>query len=315
MIDGTAALLRWYVEQGVDEAIGEEPIDRFAAPPPAPDAAAVAPAAPAARAPTPLRAPPPPLLPPPPPPARAPVPLESPQLVEDARTLAEGCSSLAELEAANRGFEGCALKRTAKNTVFADGTPGAPVMIVGEAPGGDEDRLGKPFVGVSGQLMDRMMGAIGLTRDGGFTITSILFWRPPGSRTPTTAEQGMALLHPPPHRAGAAPGAGAGGRRCSQGRARHHRRHHACAASDDYTLGDGDDPPCRPSTPPICCARRRASARRRLAKLCWRSTKKLQKRRGCRRRRQRSPRLASIWGTGFPKLGSLPMRARQAWPD
>jgi DNA polymerase len=191
MIEGAAALLRWYVEQGVDEAIGEEPIDRFAAPPPPPAAAAVAavtPIVPAARAPTPLRAPPPPPAAP-----RGPVPLESPQLVEDARALAEGCSTLAELEAAIRGFEGCALKRTAKNTVFADGTPGAPVMIVGEAPGADEDRLGKPFVGVSGQLMDRMMGAIGLTRDGGFYITNILFWRPPGNRTPTLAEQGMCL--------------------------------------------------------------------------------------------------------------------------
>jgi uracil-DNA glycosylase len=189
MIEGAAALLRWYVEQGVDEAVGEEPIDRFAAPPPTPAAVAAAtPVAPAARAPTPLRAPPPP-----PAQARGPVPLESPQLVEDARALAEGCSTLAELEAAIRGFEGCALKRTAKNTVFADGTPGAPVMIVGEAPGGDEDRLGKPFVGVSGQLMDRMMGSIGLTRDGGFYITNILFWRPPGNRTPTTTEQGMCL--------------------------------------------------------------------------------------------------------------------------
>jgi DNA polymerase len=188
MIEGAAALLRWYVEQGVDEAIGEEPIDRFAVPPPAAAPAAAAPVAPVARAPTPLRAPSPP-----PAQARGPVPLESPQLVEDARALAEGCNTLAELEAAIRGFEGCALKRTAKNTVFADGTPGAPVMIVGEAPGADEDRLGKPFVGVSGQLMDRMMGSIGLTRDGGFYITNILFWRPPGNRTPTTTEQGMCL--------------------------------------------------------------------------------------------------------------------------
>jgi len=189
MIEGAAALLRWYVEQGVDEAIGEEPIDRFAAPPPPVATAAATPIAPAAaRAPTPLRTPaPPPAAP------RGPVPLESPQLVEDARALAEGCSTLAELEAAIRGFEGCALKRTAKNTVFADGTAGAPVMIVGEAPGADEDRLGKPFVGVSGQLMDRMMGAIGLSRDGGFYITNILFWRPPGNRTPTTTEQGMCL--------------------------------------------------------------------------------------------------------------------------
>ena len=176
-----AALLRWYVDQGVDEAIGEEPVDRFAAPQPAPAAAA----APPVRAPTPMRAPPPA--------PRAPVPLESPQLVEDARALAERCTTLAELEAAVRAFEGCALKRTAKNTVFADGTPGAPVMIVGEAPGADEDRLGKPFVGVSGQLMDRMMEAIGLTRAGGFYITNILFWRPPGNRTPTLAEQAMCL--------------------------------------------------------------------------------------------------------------------------
>ena len=176
-----AALLRWYVDQGLDEAIGEQPVDRLAAPP----SAAATPATQPVRAPTPIRAPAPA--------PRAPVPLESPQLVEDARALAERCTTLAELESAVRAFEGCALKRTSKNTVFADGTPGAPVMIVGEAPGADEDRLGKPFVGVSGQLMDRMMEAIGLTRSGGFYITNILFWRPPGNRTPTLAEQGMCL--------------------------------------------------------------------------------------------------------------------------
>jgi len=176
-----AALLRWYVDQGLDEAIGEEAVDRFAVPQTAPAATAALPV----RAPTQMRTPAPQ--------PRAPVPLESPQLVEDARALAERCTTLAELEAAVRAFEGCALKRTAKNTVFADGTPGAPVMIVGEAPGADEDRLGKPFVGVSGQLMDRMMEAIGLTREGGFYITNILFWRPPGNRTPTLAEQAMCL--------------------------------------------------------------------------------------------------------------------------
>jgi DNA polymerase len=189
-MEGAAALLRWYVDSGVDEAIGEEPIDRFAIPPPPPVVAAPVASPPPVRAPTPLRPPPAPLTPSLP---RAPVPLESPQLVEDARALAEGCKTLAELEAAVRGFDSCALKRTAKNTVFADGEPGAPVMIVGEAPGADEDRLGKPFVGVSGQLMDRMMAAIGLTRAGGFYITNILFWRPPGNRTPTLAEQGMCL--------------------------------------------------------------------------------------------------------------------------
>ena len=184
------ALLRWYVEHGVDEAVGEKPVDRLALPPSAPVAVAAPPVKAVARpvAPTPLRPPSPPV-----PAPRAPVPIESPQLVEDARALAENCTTLVELEAAVRGFEGCALKRTAKNTVFADGTPGAPVMIVGEAPGADEDRLGKPFVGVSGQLMDRMMEAIGLRRDGGFYITNILFWRPPGNRTPTLAEQAMCL--------------------------------------------------------------------------------------------------------------------------
>ena len=185
--EDAAALLRWYVDHGIDETIGEEPIDRFALPPPV---AAVATQAPApARpptTPTPIRAP---IAAAP----RLPVPLESPQLVEDARALAEGCNTIAELEAAVRAFEGCALKRTAKNTVFADGTPESRVMVVGEAPGADEDRIGKPFVGVSGQLMDRMMEAIGLTREGGFYITNILFWRPPGNRTPTLAEQAMCL--------------------------------------------------------------------------------------------------------------------------
>jgi DNA polymerase len=74
------------------------------------------------------------------------VPLESPQLVEDARELERRCTTIAELEKAVRAFEGCALKRTATNTVFLDGNPAAPVLIVGEAPGADEDRLGRPFV-------------------------------------------------------------------------------------------------------------------------------------------------------------------------
>ena len=182
-----AALLKWYVDLGVDETIGEEAMDRFAAPvaAPAPAAAPIA-APPAIRSPA---ATPSPSTPPP----RAAVPLESPQIVDDARSLAATAGSIEELEAAVRAFEGCTLKRTAKNTVFADGLPGSPVMIVGEAPGADEDRLGKPFVGVSGQLMDRMMGSIGLDRTGGFYITNILFWRPPGNRTPTLAEQAMCL--------------------------------------------------------------------------------------------------------------------------
>ena len=184
-----AALLRWYVDQGIDEAIGEDAVDRFALPPPA---AATA-AAPAMAAPTAAPSAPTPIRPAAPLPQRAPIPLESPQLVEDAREVARKATSVAELETAVRAFEGCALKRTAKNTVFADGVVGAPVMIVGEAPGADEDRLGKPFVGVSGQLMDRMFDAIGMSRERDLYITNILFWRPPGNRTPTLAEQAICL--------------------------------------------------------------------------------------------------------------------------
>jgi uracil-DNA glycosylase len=100
---------------------------------------------------------------------------------------------LAELEAAVSSFEGCALRKTATHTVFADGTPHAPVMVIGEAPGGDEDRLGKPFVGRSGQLLDRMLAAIGLDRQTNVYITNILFWRPPGNRKPTEAEIALCL--------------------------------------------------------------------------------------------------------------------------
>jgi DNA polymerase len=180
------SLLKWYVDQGIDETIGEQAIDRFAAP--APQVAPQPVQRQASAAPTPIRP-----APAAPAPLRGPVPIESPQLVEDARALAQRCNSVEELEAAVRAFEGCALKRTAKNTVFADGVVGSPVMVVGEAPGADEDRLGKPFVGVSGQLMDRMFDAIGMSRERDLYITNILFWRPPGNRTPTLAEQAVCM--------------------------------------------------------------------------------------------------------------------------
>jgi len=185
--DDLGSLLKWYIDQGLDETIGEEAVDRFT-PPSYPVASASTPSLPRAQI------PPPPRVPSSAAPAiRSPVPIESPQLVEDAREQARRCSSIAELEAAVRAFEGCALKRTAKTTVFADGVAGAPVMIVGEAPGADEDRLGKPFVGVSGQLMDRMFDAVGMSRGRDLYITNILFWRPPGNRTPTLAEQAICM--------------------------------------------------------------------------------------------------------------------------
>jgi uracil-DNA glycosylase family 4 len=161
---GLADLLRWYVAMGADEAIADQPIDRLALP-----AAAAAPAP----APTMQR------------PATAAIPAPA---AAGARQLAAAASNLAELETAIRAFDGCALKLTATNTVFADGASGAELMVIGEAPGADEDRLGRPFVGRSGQLLDRMLAAIGYDRRQNAYITNVLFWRPPGNRKPTNEE-------------------------------------------------------------------------------------------------------------------------------
>jgi uracil-DNA glycosylase family 4 len=176
------ALLRWYVEMGADQAIGTEPANRFAQQPPVRQPVGEVPAAvrrsSAAR---PVAAMPPPNL------------AESlAEAAQSARQVAARADSVAALEAAVAGFEGCALKRTATNTVFADGNPAAPVMIIGEAPGADEDRIGRPFVGRAGQLLDRMLAAIGLDRQG-VLITNVVYWRPPGNRTPTTAEIASCL--------------------------------------------------------------------------------------------------------------------------
>jgi uracil-DNA glycosylase family 4 len=174
------ALLRWYVEMGADEAIGAEPVDRFArssvreAPP------ATAPAArpKAARA---IAASPPAAL------------AESlGEAAQSARRLAATAETVDALAAMVAGFDGCSLKRTATNTVFADGNPAGPVMIIGEGPGADEDRIGRPFVGPAGQLLDRMLAAIGLDR-GSVMITNVVYWRPPGNRTPTAAEIASCL--------------------------------------------------------------------------------------------------------------------------
>ena len=182
--DAAIALLRWYVEMGADEAIAAEPANRFA-PPPAP--AGVAPTS----------APPPS----PPRPQVAPAVAAAPpkalteslaEAAQSARQLAATAESVAALAALVAGFDGCGLKRTATNTVFADGNPAAPVMIVGEGPGADEDRIGRPFVGRAGQLLDRMLAAIQLDRES-VHITNVVYWRPPGNRTPTTAEIASCL--------------------------------------------------------------------------------------------------------------------------
>lgn len=176
----------FYAEAGVDEAIGELPVDRTVAPPPKPQAKpqptpAVPPAATSAPA---LGSGVQAALA-----ARAPQPVSlTAQAAESAATsAARACNTVAELEAAIRAFEGCGLKATATNTVIARGNPQARLMIVGEAPGRDEDAQGLPFVGESGQLLDRMLKAIGRDESNVY-ISNMLFWRPPGNRDPSTEE-------------------------------------------------------------------------------------------------------------------------------
>lgn len=106
----------------------------------------------------------------------------------DSITLAKNASTLDELAAALHSFEGCGLKKTAKSTVFSDGVSSARVMLVGEAPGQEEDRTGKPFVGRSGQLLDAMMETIGLSRASNLYIANVIPWRPPGNRAPSPDE-------------------------------------------------------------------------------------------------------------------------------
>jgi DNA polymerase len=114
------------------------------------------------------------------------------EAAQSARRLAASAESIEALAELIAAFDDCPLKRTATNTVFLDGNPTAPVMIIGEAPGADEDRIGRPFVGRAGQLLDRMLAAIGLDRTG-VQITNVIYWRPPGNRKPTAAETAACL--------------------------------------------------------------------------------------------------------------------------
>ncbi|MGF9756976.1 uracil-DNA glycosylase [Microvirga sp. 0TCS3.31] len=180
--DALQALLDFHVEAGVDLALDETPHNRFAEPK-AESAQAKAPAPKASPAPSapPLRA-----LPK----AAASAPEE---VAGMAREQARHAQSLEELEVILAGFDGCALKFSAKNLAFADGNPEGRVMLVGEAPGADEDRIGKPFMGRSGQLLDRMLATIGLDRTQVY-VANIVPWRPPGNRTPTPQE--IAICKP-----------------------------------------------------------------------------------------------------------------------
>ncbi|MEL6725234.1 MAG: uracil-DNA glycosylase [Pseudomonadota bacterium] len=114
--------------------------------------------------------------------------------LQEAHTLAEGADSLESLKTAIESFDGCPLKQLCEKTVVYDGTLGAPVMILGEGPGGQEDQQGLPFVGKAGQLLDKMLGAIGLDRKTNTFISNVNYWRPPGNRNPEPDE--LALCRP-----------------------------------------------------------------------------------------------------------------------
>ena len=174
--------LRWHLEMGLDEVVDELPVDRYAtAQQPHPATPATAPAIQ-----------PPQDMPQAEPRQASGQALAPAEGARDAIAVAAGAQTIDELRESLEGFEGCALKFTATNTVFADGDPSSDLMLIGEAPGVDEDRQGLPFVGASGQLLNRMLAALGRDRDTVY-ISNILFWRPPGNRSPTDAETAACL--------------------------------------------------------------------------------------------------------------------------
>lgn len=194
-----ALLLAWYAEMGVDVALEDEGQDRFAEP-------ARSPAQPRAEQPphtgqTPARQPisasgeralPGLDTPAPTPSAAAALVRPHEASVADARAAARAATSLDELRGLLENYDGVALRRSATQLVFADGNPAARIMLVGEAPGRDEDLEGLPFVGRAGQLLDRMLAAIGLDRRAVY-IANVVPWRPPGNRTPTVQEVQLCL--------------------------------------------------------------------------------------------------------------------------
>jgi DNA polymerase len=174
------SVLEYYILAGVDETAGEAPftlssdtIKTAVAPVFVPKAKSTTISSPARQATTELAQ-------------------ETASACKNAREICEQAQTLEELRQALEKFDGCSLKLTATHMVFGDGNPSAKIVLIGEAPGADEDRCGIPFVGRSGQLLDKMMAAIGLDRSA-YYITNILPWRPPGNRTPTTGEIAVCL--------------------------------------------------------------------------------------------------------------------------
>ena len=178
------AALEWYLDHGIDEALGDDAVNRTLK--------AVKPAESLVEEIAPITH------------AELPTPIQAASFLgkSDARSeavkLAAEANTLEELRAAIAAFDGLAIKKTATNLVFSDGNPQSPIMLLGEAPGDDEDRLGKPFAGASGQLLDRIFACIGMTRGAedlkqSLYMSNILNWRPPGNRTPSPAEIEVSL--------------------------------------------------------------------------------------------------------------------------
>lgn len=172
------ALLHWYADAGVDDAIGSEPCGLYAF-----SAGAAVSASPRPRAQTAAA------------PARAPSvtpiqarPLAADEAISKAEAAARSATTFEALHALVAAFDGCTLKAGARTTVFADGIVGADLLVIGEAPGRDEDLAGKPFIGRAGQLLDKMLASIGRSRQSNTLISNIIYWRPPGNRTPTQLE-------------------------------------------------------------------------------------------------------------------------------
>lgn len=170
------AALEWQFLQGVDEGVSDSPVDRTQSVMPVPANMSS---------------------------SNTPIAViqdlgGTSHLVQQAKKLAQNCQNLAELSAAISSFEGIALKKTATNMVFGDGNPKAQIMVIGEAPGNEEDKTGKPFAGDGGRLLDKILASIGLSRwdddlQKAAYVTNLINWRPPGNRTPSQAELEISL--------------------------------------------------------------------------------------------------------------------------
>ncbi len=181
--------LKWYIQMGVDETIEENPINRFEMLTPE----VITIVKPAAKVNTIHQ--------------KAPILAEEvrPNIgnpasaMQNTRKIADGCGKLDELRSAVYNFTDLSIAKTATNTVFADGNPDAQIMLIGEAPGAEEDAQGIPFCGASGKLLDQMLSCIGLIRQDNFYISNTIFWRPPGNRRPTPEELAICLPYVEKH--------------------------------------------------------------------------------------------------------------------